>query len=181
MYTDASLSRYWVKRTHAAALTAAVCATLALPTQARAAGVDCTPVHAAVTFQSRKPFHALVSSTPTRQGSIPATTTQAIWVGGTLYTQMADRWLPSPMPPENALSGVTGGVTHFSDCRRLADDAIHGEATTVYAAKMESGQAVQLWISTKTGLLLRDVVDQDIMKVTVDFDYANVQAPPVSR
>lgn len=173
----ASVPHCWVKKTHVAAL---LCTALALPTRARAADPDCTPVHAAVTFQSKKPFHALVSSTPTREGKIPPATSQAIWVGGTLYTQMGGRWLPSPMAPENALSGVTGGVTHFSACRRLADDAIHGETATVYAAKMESGQPVQLWISTKTGLLLRDVVDQDIMKVTVDFDYGNVQAPPVS-
>jgi hypothetical protein len=139
-----------------------------------ATGADCGAVQAAVALQSKTPFHATIS----RAGA-PAN--EAIWVNNTMYTKMSGNWLPSPMPPENALSGVTGGVTHFSACRRLADDPIKGEPMAVYAAKMESGEAVELWISTKSGLLVRDVVDVQGIKVTADFDYANVRAPAVAR
>jgi hypothetical protein len=168
-----------IKAIHVAA--AAVCALCSLTTQARAAGSDCAPVQGAVTLQSKTPFHAVVRKVASRTEASPASADQAIWIGGVLYTQMADRWLPARVAPENVLSGVTGGVTNFSACRRLTDDAIRGEPTAVYAAKMESGQAVQLWISSKSGLLLREVVDEDIMKVSADFDYANVRAPVVAR
>jgi hypothetical protein len=134
---------------------------------------DCAPVQAAVALQSKTPFHAVVG----RTGS--TATDEAIWTGGMMYTKMSGGWLPAPMAPENALSGVTGGVTHFSACRRLADDAIRGEPMAVYAAKMESGEPVQLWISAKSGLLVRDVVDLQPIKVTADFDYRNVRAPVV--
>ena len=134
---------------------------------------DCAPVQAAVALQSKTPFHAVVGRTGSKA------TDEAIWTGSIMYTKMSGGWLPAPMAPENALSGVTGGVTHFSACRRLTDDAIRGEPMAVYAAKMESGEPVQLWISAKSGLLVRDVVDLQSMKVTADFDYVNVRAPVV--
>jgi hypothetical protein len=134
---------------------------------------DCTPVQSAVALQSKTPFHAVIGRTGSKA------TDEAIWTASVMYTKMSGGWLPAPMAPENALSGVTGGVTHFSECRRLADDAIRGEPMTVYAAKMESGEPVQLWISAKSGLLVRDVVDLQPIKVTADFDYANVRAPVV--
>jgi hypothetical protein len=134
---------------------------------------DCAPVQAAVALQSKTPFHAVVG----RAGS--TATNEDIWTGSIMYTKMSGDWLPAPMAPENALSGVTGGVTHFSACRRLADDAIRGEPMAVYAAKMESGEQVQLWISAKSGLPVRDVVDVQGIKVSADFDYANVRAPVV--
>jgi|SRR5580704_4594611 hypothetical protein len=134
---------------------------------------DCGPVQAAVALQSKTPFHAVVGRTGSKA------TDEDIWTGGIMYTKMSGGWLPARMAPENALSGVTGGVTHFSECRRLADDAIRGEPMTVYAAKMESGEQVQLWISAKSGLLARDVVDVQGIKVSADFDYANVRAPVV--
>jgi hypothetical protein len=134
---------------------------------------DCAPVQAAVALQSKTPFHAVIGRTGSKA------TDEAIWTGGVMYTKLSGGWLPARMAPENALSGVTGGVTHFSECRRLADDAIHGEPMAVYAAKMESGEPVQLWISAKNGLLVRDVVDLQVMKVIADFDYVNVRAPVV--
>ncbi len=151
---------------------AIICILLALPSVAPAARADCGAVNAAFSVQAKTPFHAMI----TRAGASPAG--EAIWIHNTVYTKMGGNWFPSPGTPGQAPS-VIGGIPNFSACRRLGDDAIRGEATVVYAAKMESGEDVQLWVSTKSGLPLRELVDVKSIKVTADFDYENVRQPPV--
>lgn len=154
-----------------------MCVVFALPSRASAGRADCAAVQAAVVLQSKTPFHAVITKAPTKAGAFPTSADEAIWAGNTFYMKLSSSWLKTPMTADGVLQGVTGGIAHFSGCRRLADEVIRGEATAVYAAKMESGEQAQLWISAKTGLLLREVVDEDIMKVTAEFDYANVHAP----
>jgi hypothetical protein len=178
MYTPTSVSRLWAKTMHVTALAAATCAVFGLPSLARAAVSDCTAVQAAVALQSKTPFHAITTLTATKAGAFPTSTNEAIYLDNKMYTRLGNSpWLPAPTDAAHALAGVTGGNATFSECRRLPDDAIHGEATMVYAAKMESGEPARLWISTKSGLLLRDVVDEGAMKVAAEFDYANVRPP----
>lgn len=152
---------------------------LSLLVAAHSGGSDCAPVQAALGLLYKTPFHALITKTATRQGQFPTSTNEAIGVGDKLSVKLGkdSPWLTSQISADNQLGSVTGGIAHFRECRRLSDAAVHGEPTAVYAAKMESGEPVQLFISTKSGLLLRDVLDQDIMMVTTDFDFANVRMP----
>jgi hypothetical protein len=146
----------------------------------RAAESACKAVQAAVELQSKAPFHATVTGTPTRAGTPAAAKSEMIWIGNTLYLSMGGRWVGGPMPPERALVGVTGGNLPFSDCARLPDATVSGQPTSVFSAKMQSGESVQLFISA-SGQLLRDILDQHVMTVTVDFEYANVRAPALSK
>jgi hypothetical protein len=141
-------------------------------------GSDCEPVQAAVTLLYKTPFHVLITKTATRPGQFPTSTDEAIWANNKLSMKVGKSpWVGSRVSADNVLGSVTGGIAQYSDCRRLSDAAVRGEPAAVYAAKMESGEQAQLFISAKTGLLLRDVLDEDIMKVTADFDFANVRAP----
>ena len=159
----------------------ATCSLLAVTKDARAADADCKAVQAAVTLQSKTPFRAMVSGTPTRRGSIPASKSEMIWIDNTLYLAMGGRWVGSPMPQERALVGVTGGNLPFGDCKRLPDARVSGQAATAYSATMQSGEHVQLFISSGSGQLLRETLDQQIMMVTVDFEYTNVRAPALGK
>jgi hypothetical protein len=153
-------------------------AMLVLTSQARAAASDCAPVQAAVALLYKTPFHVKMTKAATRTGAFPTSADEAVWAGGRLYMKLSDkRWLNTQVAPDNVLGSLTGSVSNYRTCRRLGDDAVHGEATAVYAATMESGTQAQLWVSTKSGLLLRDVLDQDIVKVTAEFDFANIRAP----
>jgi hypothetical protein len=58
--------------------------------------------------------------------------------------------------------------------------AVAGQPTSVYSAKMQSGESVQLFISA-SGQLLRETIDEQVMTVAVGFDYTNVRAPALSR
>lgn len=153
---------------------------IAAPYMAQAADSACKAVQAAVALQSKTPFHATVTGTPTRPGGPAASKSEMIWIDNTLYLSMGGRWVGGPMPPERALVGVTGGNLPFGDCTRLPDATIAGQSTSVYSAKMQSGELAQLFISA-SGQLLRDILDQHVMTVTVDFEYANVRAPTLSK
>ena len=154
---------------------------LAISVSSRAADTGCAAVRAAVALQSKTPFHATVSSASTHQGSTAAAKNEMVWIDNTLYMQMGDRWVGGPMPPERALVGVTGGNLPFSECKQLPGATISGQATTVYSAVMQSGEHVQLLISTTSGQLLREILDVRMINVTVDFEYTNVRAPALSK
>jgi hypothetical protein len=177
-----ALSRHTFRALHLG-MAAAVTCTLAAgaPNGVRAADSDCGAVRAAVALQSKTPFHATVTNTPTRAGTIPVVKNDMIWIDNTLYLSMNGRWVGGPMPPERALVGVTGGNLPFSECKRLPDSTASGQPTSVYSAVMQSGEHVQLFISATSGQLLREMLDQNVMKVTVDFEYTNVHAPALSK
>jgi hypothetical protein len=151
---------------------------LTISVSSRAAETGCAAVRAAVALQSKTPFHATVSSV--QKSSTPAAKNEMVWIDNTLYMQMGGRWVGGPMPPERALVGVTGGNLPFSECKQLSGGTISGQATTVYSAVMQSGEHVQLFLSS-SGQLLREVLDVVGRNVTVDFEYSNVRAPALSK
>jgi hypothetical protein len=148
------------------------------PHRTTGGGADCAPVQAAVTLLYKTPFHALITKTATRPGQFPTSTDEAVWAGNKLSVKVgASPWVRTAVSADDVLGSVTGEAAQYSECRRLSDSVVRGEPAAVYAAKKQSGEPVQLFISAKSGLIIRDVIDEDIMKVTADFDFANVRAP----
>jgi hypothetical protein len=161
------------------ALAAAVCTmAMSAPSRGRASSADCTAARAAATLQSKTPFHATYLVAPTTPGAFPTEHHEEIWVGNKMYTLLLKdkRWVSAPVT-NNPMGGFTGPISGFSDCNPVPSASIRGEMTTGYDVKMESGRRAKIYISPKSGLPLRDLVDQDILLVTLDFDYANVKAP----
>jgi hypothetical protein len=157
---------------------AAMCAVVvAIPHQAHASAADCSAPIAAATLQSKTPFHATYTVTPKTPGAFPTEHHEETWVGNTMYTLLKDgRWMHVPVT-KNPMGGFTGPLSGFSDCRSVPAASILGEMAAGYDVKMESGRRVKMWISPKSGLPVRDAVDQDILLATLEFDYANVRAP----
>jgi len=178
MRTHCSVTHQISKAAHVAALTVAICTmVIIIPGSARASAADCSAAKAAATLQSKTPFHATYTVTPTTPGAFPTEHHEEIWVGNKKYTLLADkRWLKASVT-ENPMGGFTGPIQGFSDCRPLPAMSIRGETAAGYDIKMESGRRTKIWISPKSGLPVHDVVDQDILLVTLDFDYTNVRAP----
>lgn len=153
---------------------------IALPSRSHAAaGADCSALMAAARKQSQTPFHATFVMTPMVAGAFEPETHQEIWVNKKMYTLLpGPRWVFARVP-DDPMGGVNGPINGFMSCHPIPAASIRGETTTGYAVTLESRQKAQMWISPKTGLLVRDVVDQDPARVTFDFDYANVRAPAV--
>jgi hypothetical protein len=178
MHIERSPVRRSAKATRVVALTLIpVSFAMLAPCSAHASSADCTAAMKAATLQSKTPFHATYTVTPTTPGAFPTEHHEEIWVGNKMYTLLADkRWLSAPVT-HNPMGGFTGPISGFSDCRPQPSASIRGETATGYDVKMESGRRVKIWISPKSGLPVRDVVDQDILLATLEFDYANVHAP----
>jgi hypothetical protein len=150
---------------------------LGTPASARAGAAGCAAATKAATLQSNTPFHATYTVTPVTPGAFPTEHHEETWVGKTMYTKLGDgRWMHVPVT-NNPMGGFTGPLTGFSDCRPLPAASIRGETAPGYDFKMESGRRTKIWISPKSGLPVRYIVDQDILLATIDVDYANVNAP----
>jgi hypothetical protein len=150
---------------------------LGTPDSARAGAAGCAAATKAATLQSKTPFHATYTVTPATPGAFPTEHHEEIWVDKTMYTKLGDgRWAHA-LVTNNPMGGFTGPLNGFSDCRPLPAASIRGETATGYDFKMESGRRTKIWISPRSGLPVREIVDQDILLATLDFDYANVKAP----
>lgn len=178
MFSESYVSRSIVVATQLAVLAATTCiATITVFDEAHATAADCRAAKAAAALQSKTPFHAAYVITATQPGAFPTEHHEEIWVGNKMYTLLADkRWL-SVRTTENPMGGFTGPISGYSDCRPLPSASIRGEVTTGYDLRMESGRRAKIYLSPKSGLPVRDLVDQDILLVTLDFDYENVKAP----
>ena len=151
---------------------------LGTPVPARAGFERCTAVTKAATLQSKTPFHATYEVTPVTPGAFPTEHHEETWVGNTMYTKLGDgRWM-HVVVTANPMGGFTGPLDGFSDCKPLPAMTIRGESAAGYDIRMESGRRAKIWISPKSGLPVHDIIDQDILLVTLDFDYTNVKPPP---
>ncbi len=178
MHVEHSAQKRSAKSKRLVVRAVAVCSmTMSAPAIAHAGAADCTALMTAARLQAKTPFHAVYTVTPTTPGAFPTEHHEEIWVDKKMYTLLADkRWLNAPVT-ENPMGGFTGPIQGFSDCRPLPSMSIRGETAAGYDIKMESGRRAKIWISPKSGLPVHDVVDQDILLVTLEFDYANVRAP----
>jgi hypothetical protein len=100
-----------------------------------------------------------------------------------------DRWMKSPLTPEQLVKQsrdkMTGARSY--SCKQLPDEAVSGVAASVYSSHTESGTGAtdtRVWIANSTGLPLKSEVDMNFgsrkSHVSVHYEYANVQAPPVN-
>lgn len=178
MYSDPSIPRLAVRAGHFATATTAMCTLLlASPSRARASDAGCTALMTAAKLQAKTPFHATYTVAPKTSGAFPTEHQEEIWINGTMYLTLGDKsWHRSPMP-ENPMESFASPIEGFSQCHPLPAMSIRGEATTGYGVTPESGRTAQIWISSKSGLPVHEIFDQDILLVTMDFDYANVRAP----
>ena len=140
MRIDHSARQPLAKARQLAALSVAICTmTISAPTSARASGADCTAAKAAATLQSKTPFHATFTVTPTTPGVFPTEHHEEIWVNNRMYTLLSDkRWLSAPVP-SNPMGGFTGPISGFSDCRPVPSASIRGDTAAGYDIEWNQG------------------------------------------
>ncbi len=134
-----------------------------------------------------------VTTTPhhtvTAEGN-PPTIGEAIMADGVNYVKTGDKWVKSPMTPQETLAQEKENIQNATayNCTRLADDTVGGAPATVYKLHYDvpdvSSADVQIWISKATGLPLRTELDTDMGTGTkrhfsIKYDYANIKAPAV--
>lgn len=150
--------------------------------QAAVADASCQPVQAALIAFSHAP--AFRVSTTTLDGK--AVSVESIYVGDTLYYGSAPDWMKIPQTQAERLEVDAKSGSTLSRCRMVGRESVHGEVAIVYEAHRETKTPAtrsddKIWISTKSGLPLRqdtDATGQFAGKGTMLFTYgADVRAP----
>ena len=116
-------------------------------------------------------------------------TRESIFVGGVRYIHFRGQWKRSPMTDSQMRDQELENRKNAKNqsCHFAKDDIVNGEAASVYSVHYESEDTKsdgQVWISKRSGLILRNELDIDsgggksgLDHYSVRYDYSNVKAP----
>jgi hypothetical protein len=144
---------------------------------ALASEMSCKPVLDAQRKQAQTAFH----ETSTSNG---AALLEKIFTTKALYLRRGSgHWIKVPTTPQDLIDAMKESGMALSSCHRMREEAVEGQAATVWAAHLHTGNPVkemdmQIWISSATGLPLRTESSQRGAHVSTHLAYDNVQPPP---
>lgn len=137
----------------------------------------CDPLYQAGIKSIQTPHH--VYSTTTPRGGKPQSG-EAIYAGGVEYLQLRGKWMRSPVTNKDMLDAAQEKLkTHPDVCTAAGDQAIGGQAVSVYTARnKEMGTQQTVRIFKSSGLMQGGTLTlPDGTLVESRYEYANVQAP----
>jgi hypothetical protein len=147
----------------------------------------CRPLIDAERKQIMTPNHSYWTERTGHPGD-PATTLEAISVGGTIYLQIHGRWTRSPSGPKEALQRLDDNLRSATEltCQRVGEESVNGTPAVVYTSHAVNegvkGDA-RTWIGISSGLILRqesDMADEDgsiRQHLSMRWEYDGVRAP----
>jgi hypothetical protein len=146
---------------------------------------DCDLATSAAIAQAKVP-HAATHMTSIA-GAAP-TRAEMIFTADKAYLQKDGAWHSMSYSPQARIDRInavkTGAEKPKQTCQKAGSETIKGEAATVLVIHTDaSGKKsdARVWISDKTGLLLKSEVRLDggneVAIVTDDFRYDNIEAP----
>jgi hypothetical protein len=157
---------------------------------ARADDAACQAVLQAVLKQAAVPVHQKVTVESAAAPGKPMQN-EMIRLGDTLYMLVGGRWMARPYDAAKAADDARQAMTKAEhSCTRVRSEALDSQPVELYSVQSKTatgGSDSQIWISTASGLPLRQIVtmlEQGTVKLKheVRSDYANVRAPAgVSR
>jgi hypothetical protein len=157
----------------------------ALPAGARADDAACHAVLQAVIKQTAAPVHQKVTIESATSPGKPMQN-EMIRLGDTLYMQARGQWMARPYDAAKAADDARQAMTKGEhSCTRVRSEAVAGQPAELYSVRSKTatgGSDSQIWISTASGLPLRQTVsilEQGTVKLKheVRSDYASVRAP----
>jgi hypothetical protein len=154
---------------------------------ANAEDAVCKVVFAAMTKLATTPSHTFLTSTTGAQKST-VRLSESVNTGTTRYIQVNGKWMASPLTTKAMLAQEEENRRNSKElhCSYLRDEVIAGESTAVYASHSKSEFGVsdaRVWISKRTGLLLKEEIDlssddqQDVTHYASRFVYDGIRAP----
>jgi hypothetical protein len=156
-------------------------------TPARALESACKPVFDTLGLMAATPTHVYTTETAAFHAGGKPTSSEAIYVGGAVYVKVNGKWIRSAITPEEMLQQEPETQQKSkATCRYLHQEWTNGEAANVYSMHSDTEDAklnVQLWISRKKHLPLREELDINIGGTmgkshrSTRYEYGNIQPP----
>ncbi len=164
---------------------ALVSALVAAP--AGAAEARCKPVLDALMSVFRTPTHLVTTESGGGRGGEPRVN-ETIYTAQAIYVKSRRGWVKSPISPQEMAEQQKKNQAEAKSvtCRALRDETVDGEPAAVYSSHSESDGTTSdavVWISKKSGLLLKEELDLDVGDVggkthhSTRFDYRDVRPP----
>jgi hypothetical protein len=133
------------------------------------------------------PTHIYTTRTAAFQAGGKPTTSESIYAGGAIFTNVNGHWTRSRITPQDILQQKKENQNESKmTCRYLREESVNGEAAAVYSTHRETENDkvdVQIWISKSKGLPLREELDVDVggkmgkSHSSMRYEYGNVQPP----
>jgi hypothetical protein len=156
------------------------------PTRATAAG-SCDPVFNALTKVVSTPSHSYSTHTTLSPKGSKPTNAEIIYLPSKSYMRINGNWMENPISQSEILqqeqeTRKKGKAT----CQLMRNESVNGESATLYSLHSESENSKedgQIWISTHTGLPLREEMDMEITDgggknhLSARYEYGNVKPP----
>jgi hypothetical protein len=145
----------------------------------------CRPVFDALTKVATTPSHSYTTSTAISGGR--SAEAETIFANGQKYIRVRGKWMRIPVTSQGVLEQEKEKEEKGkSTCQLVRSESVNGDATMLYAVHREYEEVEengQMWVSTRTGLLLR--VEEDVDNrgnnkqehQSTRFEYGNVRAP----
>lgn len=153
---------------------------------ATAGKADCAAVYAALGKLATTPNHQFMA---TRSDTHPGVgSDEVIVTRDAMYVQVKGQWHAHAYNGAESRRQIEQGARTAPDrCLHVRDESVDGVAASLYQTQNADGDGssvdTQLWISSATGLPLRQRIDVDVggkqgkSSTEVRFDYSDVVAP----
>ncbi len=161
-------------------------AALVMATAPLGASAACDAVIAAVHKVYQVPTHMYMTETTGRGRSY-----ETIYLNGAVYIKSKGAWQKSSVTVQDLQNGKETAVKPGDTCTQVRDEAVNGEAATLYKAHHQTPDDTvdtQMWISKSRGLPLKQINDIDVgsgpggkSHSEIRYEYTNVTAPAVSE
>ena len=172
-------------------LMAAACAfALCVGAPLRAQNAECASSFAASAKIYDKPFHVYIidsAQTDARLHGGRPSVSESIWTGTVDYVLYRGKWRKSPIDIAEMRKSVKGADSKVkATCSHLRDESVNGDPAAVWRihSVTDAGTTdTDLWISRRSGLLLKSDVHQDVggslgkSHIVSRYEYANVRPP----
>lgn len=148
---------------------------------------SCDPVFNAMTKAATTPSHRYSThSVPSPNGN-KITNVETIYLQNKIYIRISGKWMESPQSPSEMLQQQQENRKDSKPtCLFVRNESVNGESAALYSLRSQnedSKEDGQIWISTHTGLTLREEVDMDTgdsqgkSHASVRYEYGNVKPP----
>jgi hypothetical protein len=145
---------------------------------------SCQPLYDALTKLASTPSHSYAR---VANPGGPPMLVEYIYLQGKAYMKVGDNWTDNPLSAKELLDQeIQNRKSGHAKCQFLRADSAEGQPATLYSLHSENPHAkedVQVWISKKTGLPLREEADIDLSgspdkrHVSNWYEYGDVRAP----
>jgi hypothetical protein len=153
--------------------------------EAAADDVACQAVLDSVIKQATLPVHQKISIESAAAPGKPLQS-EMIRTGDVVYTQIRGQWTSRPYDSQKAVNDARQAMQKAEhSCTRVRSEAVDGQPADLYSVEAKTasgGTESQIWISSASGLPLRQhtmMLEQGGAKGQHDvrFDYTSVRAP----